>query len=42
MEETKEEVKLQVQGDVLVITGERVYESENKEKTVHLIERSYC
>ena len=37
----KEEIKLQTQGDVLVLTGERKMESETKENTVHLVERTY-
>ncbi len=37
----KEEIKLQAQGDLLVLTGERKNESETKEKTVHLVERTY-
>jgi HSP20 family protein len=37
----KEEIKLQVTGDTLAITGERRSESETKDKTYHRIERSY-
>ena len=37
----KEEIKLQVTGDALAITGERRQESETKDKTFHRIERSY-
>ena len=35
----KEEIKLQVEGDLLVLSGERRAESESKEKTVHRLER---
>ena len=37
----KEEIKLQVEGDLLVLSGERKAESESKEKTVHRLERVY-
>ena len=37
----KEDIKLQVSGDTLAITGERKQESETKDKTFHRIERSY-
>lgn len=37
----KEAIKLQVTGDSLTIIGERRYETETKEKTVHRVERSY-
>ena len=37
----KEEIKLQVEGDLLVLSGERKSESESKEKTVHRLERVY-
>ncbi|MCM8794398.1 MAG: Hsp20/alpha crystallin family protein [Candidatus Omnitrophica bacterium] len=37
----KEDITLQVQGDTLVLTGERRHESETKEKTIHLVESSY-
>ena len=36
----KEEIKLQAQGNLLALTGERKGESETKDKTVHLIERA--
>ena len=37
----KEEIKLQVEGDLLVLSGERKSDSESKEKTVHRLERTY-
>lgn len=37
----REEIKLQIQGDVLTLTGERKWESETKDKRVHLTERAY-
>ena len=37
----KEGIKLQVEGDLLVLSGERKAESENKEKIVHRLERVY-
>ena len=37
----REEIKLQVQQDALVISGERKAESETEEKTVHLVETVY-
>ena len=37
----KEEIKLQVEGDWLVLSGERKSELENKDKTVHRLERAY-
>jgi len=38
---TKEEVKIQVTGDLLTISGERKREDETRDKTYHRIERSY-
>lgn len=38
---TKDDVKIQVTGDLLTISGERKREEETKEKTYHRIERSY-
>ncbi len=37
----KEEIKISVQNDVLVISGERKYEKEEKDKKYHRIERAY-
>ncbi len=37
----KEEISIQVEGNTLLVTGERRYESETKDKTVHLVEGSY-
>ena len=37
----REEIQLQIQGDALVISGERKSETETKEKTVHLVETAY-
>jgi HSP20 family protein len=37
----KEEIKIGVQNDVLVISGERKYEKEEKDKKYHRIERAY-
>lgn len=37
----KEDIKLNVQDDVLTITGERKYEKEEKGKKYHRVERSY-
>ena len=37
----KEGIKLEVEGDLLVLSGERKAESENKEKIVHRLERVY-
>ncbi len=37
----KEEIKLQVEGDLLVLSGERKQESESKGKTIHRLERVY-
>jgi HSP20 family protein len=37
----KEEVKIQINNDVLAITGERKREDETREKTYHRIERAY-
>ena len=37
----KEEVKINVQNDVLSISGERKYEKEEKDKKFHRIERAY-
>ena len=38
---TKDDVKIQVTGDMLTISGERKREEESKDKTYHRIERSY-
>ncbi|HAD82985.1 MAG: hypothetical protein A2509_10295 [Candidatus Edwardsbacteria bacterium RIFOXYD12_FULL_50_11] len=38
---TKEDVKIQVTGDIITISGERKREEENRDKTYHRIERSY-
>jgi HSP20 family protein len=38
---TKEDVKIQVSGDIITISGERKREEENRDKTYHRIERSY-
>lgn len=38
---TKDDVKIQITGDMLTISGERKREEENKDKTYHRIERSY-
>jgi HSP20 family protein len=38
---TKEDVKIQITGDILTISGERKREDESKDKTYHRIERSY-
>ncbi len=38
---TKEDVKIQVTGDIITISGERKREEETKDKTYHRIERSY-
>lgn len=37
----KEEIKVQIQGGMLALSGERKSESERKDKTVHLVEQSY-
>jgi HSP20 family protein len=37
----KEDIKLNVNNDVLTITGERKYEKEEKNKRYHRVERSY-
>lgn len=37
----KDDIKLNVQDDVLTITGERKYEKEEKGKKYHRVERSY-
>lgn len=37
----KEDIKLNVQNDVLTITGERKYEKEEKNKKYHRVERAY-
>jgi HSP20 family protein len=37
----KEEISLQVQADTLTLSGVRKSESETKDKTIHLVERSY-
>ena len=37
----KDEVKISVQNDVLVLSGERKYEKEEKDKKHHRIERAY-
>lgn len=37
----KEEVKVTVEDDVLMITGERKYEKEEKGKKYHRVERAY-
>lgn len=37
----KEDIKLNVQDDVVTITGERKYEKEEKGKKYHRVERSY-
>ncbi len=37
----KDEVKIDVQNDVLTISGERKYEKEEKDKKHHRIERAY-
>ena len=37
----KEEIHLRAEGDALVLTGERKQEAETKDKTLHLVERSY-
>ncbi|MDQ7797921.1 MAG: Hsp20/alpha crystallin family protein [Candidatus Edwardsbacteria bacterium] len=38
---TKEDVKIQVSGDIITISGERKREEETRDKTYHRIERSY-
>ena len=37
----KDEIKISVQNDVLVISGERKYEKEEKDKKYHRVERAY-
>jgi len=37
----KEGISLQVQADTLTLSGVRKSESETKDKTIHLVERSY-
>ncbi len=37
----KEEIKINVQNDVLSISGERKYEKEEKDKKYHRVERAY-
>jgi len=37
----KEDIKLNVQDDVLTVTGERKYEKEEKDKKYHRVERAY-
>ena len=37
----KEDIKLQIHSDALVVTGERKQESETKEKAFHRVESSY-
>jgi len=37
----KEDIKVSVQSNILTITGERIHESETKNKTFHRVERSY-
>ncbi len=38
---TREDVKVQAQGDTLVITGERRHEADTKDRTFHRVERAY-
>jgi HSP20 family protein len=38
---TKDDIKVSVQDDMLTISGERMRENEEKNKTVHRIERCY-
>ncbi len=37
----KEDIKLNVHDDVLMITGERKYKKEEKDKRYHRVERAY-
>jgi len=37
----KEDIKVTLRGDQLIITGERKFEKEKKDETYHRIERSY-
>jgi HSP20 family protein len=37
----KEDIKINIENDVLTITGERKFERENKEDNFHRIERAY-
>jgi HSP20 family protein len=37
----KDDIKIQISGDMLTISGERKHEEETKDKTYHRIERMY-
>lgn len=37
----KEEIRLQVHGDALVLSGERKQESERNDRRLHIVEREY-